>query len=116
MAPTHELRAEINTAVCAALAAEGVLRGRTLRIDRLVGRGMTRAEKADVRNYRDSDTVLFNQDMVNFRMKRDEPLARQRRGGTGVERPCRARRVPPGASGPCAGRGHAAGPAAGWRT
>ena len=74
VAPTHELRAEINTAVRAALAAEGVLRGRTLRIDRLVGLGMTRAEKADVRNYREGDTVLFNQDMVNFRVKRDEPL------------------------------------------
>ena len=74
VAPTHELRAEINTAVRAALATEGVLRGRTLRIDRLVGLGMTRAEKADVRNYREGDTVLFNQDMVNFRVKRDEPL------------------------------------------
>ncbi len=74
VAPTHELRAEINAAVRDALAAEGVLRGRTLRIDRLVGLGMTRAEKADVRNYREGDTVLFNQDMVNFRVKRDEPL------------------------------------------
>ena len=74
VAPTHELRAEVNTAVREALAAEGVLRGRTLRIERLVGLGMTRAEKADVRNYREGDTVVANQDMVNFRVKRDEPL------------------------------------------
>ena len=74
VAPTHELRAEINAAVREALAEEGVLRGRTLRIDRLAGLGLTRAEMADVRNYREGDTVLFNQDMVNFRVKKDEPL------------------------------------------
>ena len=80
VAPTHELRAEINAAVREALAAEGVLRGKALRIDRLVGLGMTRAEKADVRNYREGDTVVANQDLVNFRVKRDEPLT-----VTGVE-------------------------------
>ena len=74
VAPTHELRAEINAAVRDALAAEGALRGRALRIDRLVGLGMTRAEMADVRNYREGDTVLFNRDMVNYRVKRDEML------------------------------------------
>ena len=74
VAPTHELRAGINAAVREALAAEGVLRGRTLRIERLVNLGMTRAEKADARNYREGDTVLFNQDMVNFRVKRDDAL------------------------------------------
>ena len=74
VAPTHELRAGINTAVREALAAEGVLRGRALRIERLVNLGMTRAEKADARNYREGDTVLFNQDMVNFRVKRDDAL------------------------------------------
>ncbi len=74
VAPTHELRAEINAAVREALAAEGVLRGRALRIERLVGLGMTRAEKADVRNYREGDTVVPNQDLVNFRVKRDDVL------------------------------------------
>ena len=74
VAPTHELRAGVNAAVREALAAEGVLRGRALRIERLVNLGMTRAEKADVRNYREGDTVLFNQDMVNFRVKRDDAL------------------------------------------
>ncbi len=74
VAPTHELRAGVNAAVREALAAEGVLRGRALRIERLVNLGMTRAEKADARNYREGDTVLFNQDMVNFRVKRDDAL------------------------------------------
>ncbi len=74
VAPTHELRAEINAVVREALAAEGVLRGRALRIDRLVGLGMTRAEKADVRNYSEGDTVVPNQDLMNYRVKRDEAL------------------------------------------
>ena len=74
VAPTHELRAEINAVVREALAEEGVLRGRVLRIDRLVGLGMTRAEKADVRNYSEGDTVVPNQDLMNYRMKRDEAL------------------------------------------
>ena len=74
VAPTHELRAGIDAAVREALAAEGVLGGRALRIERLVNLGMTRAEKADARNYREGDTVLFNQDMVNFRVKRDDAL------------------------------------------
>ena len=74
VAQTHDLRAEINAAVREALAAEGALRGRTLRIGRLVGLGMTRAEMADVGNYREGDTVVFNQDMVNYRVKRDDAL------------------------------------------
>ena len=74
VAPTHELRAEINAVVREALAAEGVLRGGALRIDRLVGLGMTRAEKADVRNYSEGDTVVPNQDLMNYRVKRDESL------------------------------------------
>ena len=74
VAPTHELRAEINTVLREALAEEGVLRGRALRIERLVNLGMTRAEKADVRNYREGDTVVPNQDLVNFRVKRDDAL------------------------------------------
>ena len=74
VAPTHELRAEINAVVREALAAEGVLRGGALRIDRLVGLGMTRAEKADVRNYSEGDTVVPNQDLMNYRVKRDEAL------------------------------------------
>ena len=74
LAPTHALRAEINETVRAALAGEGVLRGKALTIERLVSLGMTRAEKGDVRNYREGDAVVFHQDMVNYRLKKDEAL------------------------------------------
>jgi len=74
LAPTHALRAEIDGTVRAALADEGVLRGKALRIERLVSLGMTRAEKGDARNYREGDAVVFHQDMINYRLKKDEAL------------------------------------------
>ena len=74
LAPTHALREEINATVRGALAAEGVLRGKALRIRRLVNLGMTRAEKGDVRNYREDDTVVFQQDLVNYRVRKDDIL------------------------------------------
>ncbi len=72
MAPTHALRADINRTVREGLSAEGVLRGRALHLERLVGLGMTRAEKADVRNYGEGDVVVFHQDLVNYRVKADD--------------------------------------------
>ena len=52
----------------------GVLRGKTLTIERLVNLGMTRAEKGDVRNYREDDIVQFNQDLVNYRVRKGDVL------------------------------------------
>ena len=74
VAPTHALRDEINRTVRDALADEGVLRGKPLRIERLVSLGMTRTEKGDRRNYREGDLVVFHQDLKNYRLKRDEIL------------------------------------------
>ena len=74
VAPTHALREEINGTVREALADEGVLRGKALGIERLVSLGMTRTEKGDVRNYREGDLVVFHQDLVNYRLKKDEIL------------------------------------------
>ena len=81
LAPTHALREEINRTVRDALADEGVLRGRTLTIDRLVNLGMTRAERGDARNYREGDELVFNQDLLNYRLRKDEILT-----VTGVDR------------------------------
>ena len=74
VAPTHALREEINRTVRDALADEGVLRGKPLRIERLVSLDMTRTEKRDRRNYREGDLVVFHQDQVRYRLKRDEIL------------------------------------------
>ena len=74
VAPTHALREEINRVVRETLADEGVLRGKTLRTERLVSLGMTRTEKGDRRNYREGDLVVFSQNLLNYRLKKDEIL------------------------------------------
>ena len=51
-----------------------MLRGKPLRIERLVNLGLTRVEKGDVRNYREGDLVVFNQNLLNYRLKKDEIL------------------------------------------
>ncbi len=63
LAPTHELRERINETVREALAEEGVLHGRTLTMERLMSRGMTRAQKGDIRNYVEGDEAVFLHDI-----------------------------------------------------
>ena len=69
VAPTHAERAEIHAAVRAGLAAEGVLRGRILEIERYVNLHLTRAEKADATSYRVGDIVVFHTGLVNYRVR-----------------------------------------------
>ncbi len=63
LAPTHEIRAEINETVREGLAADQVLGGPELELDRLIGRGMTRARKGDIRNWSEGDAVVFHHDL-----------------------------------------------------
>ncbi len=72
LAPTHALRENINEAVREGLRDEGVLRGRVLEIDRLVGLGLTRAQKADSANYRPGDVLVFHNDLLQYRVKADD--------------------------------------------
>ncbi len=59
LAPTHELRAEINTAVRRGLADEGVLRGPELEIERYVNLHLTRPQKGDI--------AVFHHDVYGVR-------------------------------------------------
>ena len=72
MAPTHALREDINEAVREGLRDEGLLHGRVLEIDRLVGLGLTGAQKADTANYRPGDVLVFHNDLYRFRVKADD--------------------------------------------
>ena len=63
LAPTHEIRAEINGTVRDGLAEEGVLRGSEIEILRLVSRGMTRPQTGDIRNWDEGDAVVFHHDL-----------------------------------------------------
>ena len=75
LAPTRELRMAINDAVREGLAQEGALRGRELDIETLVDLGMTRAQKGDVRNWREGDVAVFAYDLYPYRIRAGEACA-----------------------------------------
>ena len=60
LAPTHAIRRQANEAVREGLAAEGALHGRTLAVDRLVDRRLTRAQAADIASYEPGDVAVFH--------------------------------------------------------
>ena len=63
LAPTHVIRRRTNEAVREGLAREGRLHGRTLEIDRLVNRRLTRAQASEIASYEPGDTVVFHRDV-----------------------------------------------------
>ena len=69
LAPTHELRAEINEAVRQGLEDEGVLHGPELEIERYVNLHLTRSQKGDVANYRPGDVAVFHHDVYGVKAK-----------------------------------------------
>ena len=72
LAPTHALREDIDEAVREGLRGEGALHGRVLEIERLVGLGLTRAQKADIAGYRPGDVLVFHNDLYRYRVKKDD--------------------------------------------
>ena len=60
MAPSHELRREINGHIRARLAREGRIHGPAMEAERLVSKGYTNAEKALAGNYATGDVVAFH--------------------------------------------------------
>ena len=69
MAPTHVLRREINSEVREGLQEEGILHGRSVTLPVLVNLSMTRAQKREIRNYREGDVVVFHNDLYHYRVK-----------------------------------------------
>ena len=67
LAPTHAIRRQANEAVREGLSEEGILRGRTLAVDRLVNRRLTRALASDIRSYEPGDTIVFHRDVFGCR-------------------------------------------------
>ena len=63
LAPTHGQREEINAVLRKGLAEEGLLAGRTLEIERLVDRRLTRVLAADPMSYRAGDIVVPNRNV-----------------------------------------------------
>ena len=69
LAPTHAQRARINAAVREGLADEGVLHGPVLTIERYVNLYLTRAQKADVSQYREGDVAVFHAGVPPVRLR-----------------------------------------------
>ena len=69
LAPTHELRAEINEAVRQGLEDEGVLHGPELEIERYVNLHLTRSQKGEVANYRPGDVAVFHHDVYGVKAR-----------------------------------------------
>ena len=67
LAPTHAICRQANDTVREGLAEEGVLRGRTLAVDRLVNRRLTRVQASDIRSYEPGDTIVFHRDVYGCR-------------------------------------------------
>ena len=63
VAPTLELQEEIVAAVREGLAAEGVLRGPALELERYVDLRLTRSETGDARNWHEGDVAIFRHDV-----------------------------------------------------
>ncbi|MDE0435557.1 MAG: relaxase domain-containing protein, partial [Bryobacterales bacterium] len=70
LAPTHAIRRQANDAVREGLAEEGVLRGRTLAVDRLVDRRLTRAQASEIGSYEPGDLAVFHRD--HYGCRRDD--------------------------------------------
>ena len=62
MAPSHELRRQINGHIRERLARDGVIRGPAHQGERLVSHGYTNAEKTLAANYAPGDIVAFHRD------------------------------------------------------
>ena len=60
MAPSHALRREINGHIRERLAREGRIHGPAMKVERLVSKGYTNAEKALAANYSIGDVVAFH--------------------------------------------------------
>ena len=67
LAPMHAICRQANDTVREGLAEEGLLRGRTLAVERLVNRRLTRVQASDIRSYEPGDTVVFHRDVFGCR-------------------------------------------------
>ena len=67
LAPTHAICRQANDTVREGLAEEGALKGRTLAVERLVNRRLTRVQASDIRSYEPGDTIVFHRDVFGCR-------------------------------------------------
>ena len=69
VASTPELRQRINEDVREGLAEEGVLHGRELAVETLIDLGLTQAQKDNMDNWREGDSIVFHNDLARSRIQ-----------------------------------------------
>ena len=74
MAPSHELRQQINAHIRERLAREGRIHGPAMQSERLVSLGYTHAEKALAANYAPGDVVAFHRPYKRLGVEKDDEL------------------------------------------
>ena len=72
LAPTRALREQINETVREGFEEEGMLHGREIVIETLVGLGLTQAQKNDIRNWHEGDIAVFHNDLSRSRIRADD--------------------------------------------
>ena len=74
MAPSHDLRERINEIIRERLIRDGAIAGPTLKAERLVSLGYTRAEKALAANYAAGDAVAFHRTYKRLGVEKGDEL------------------------------------------
>ena len=74
MAPSHELRKDINGIVRERLVRDGVVHGPSLTGEMLISRGYTNAEKSLVANYAPGDVVAFYRPYKRLGVEKEDEL------------------------------------------
>ena len=72
MAPSHELRRQINGHIRERLGRDGVIHGPALESERLVSHGYTNAEKTLAANYAPGDVVAFHRDYKSLGVEKGD--------------------------------------------
>ena len=86
MAPSHELRQEINGHIRERLAREGRIHGPVMQSERLVSQGYTNAEKALAGNYAVGDVVAFHRPYKRIGVEKGDERRVDRRRPQGPHR------------------------------
>jgi len=67
ISPTHEHRDQVNNAIREKLKIEGHIDQEEIKVNKLINLNLTEAEKSDSRNYKEGQTIQFNQNVPSIK-------------------------------------------------
>jgi conjugative relaxase-like TrwC/TraI family protein len=72
LAPTHDLRKDINETIRDGLKIEGTLTGKAIEHERLINQYMSPKQKSEPQYYNEGDVLVFHRDAKNYRIKKGD--------------------------------------------